>query len=37
MESTLDSKDWGWGLEDAFLVPVMTDQEPAPDELHNIR
>ena len=33
MESTLDPKDWGWRLEDDSLVPVMTDQEPAPDEL----
>ena len=26
MESTLDPKDWGWRLEDAPLVPVMTDE-----------
>ena len=25
MESTLDPKDWGWRLEDASFVPVMTD------------
>ena len=37
MESTLDPKDWGWRLEDASLVPAMTDEEPAPDELLNIR
>ena len=33
MQSTLDPKDWGWRLEGALLVPAMTDQEPAPDEL----
>ena len=33
MESTLDAKDWGWRLEGASLVPAVTDQEPAPDEL----
>ena len=33
MESTLHSKDWGWRLEGASLVPGMTDQEPAPYEL----
>ena len=37
MECTLDPKDLGWRLEDASLVPVMTDEEPAPDELLNIR
>ena len=26
MESTLDPKDWGWRLEDASLLPFMTDQ-----------
>ena len=36
MKSTLDPKDWGWRLEGASLVPVMTDQEPAPDELLNV-
>ena len=33
MESTLYPKDWGWRLEGASLIPFMTDQEPAPDEL----
>ena len=33
MESILGPKDWGWRLAGASLVPVMTDQEPAPDEL----
>ena len=32
MESTLDPKDWGWKLEDGSM-----DEEPAPDELLNIR
>ena len=33
MESTLDPKYWGWRLEGNLMVPVLTDQEPAPDEL----
>ena len=33
MESTLDPKDWGWKLEYASLVPVMTNEEPTSDEL----
>ena len=36
MESILGPKDWGWRLVGASLVPVMTDQEPAPDELLKI-
>ena len=37
MESTVDPKDWGWSLEDVSLVPVMTDEASAADELINIR
>ena len=36
MESALDPQDWGWRLEGNSLVPVMTDTEPAPDELLNV-
>lgn len=36
MESTLDSKDEGWRLEDPFLVPVMANEELARDELLQI-
>ena len=36
MESTLDPKDWGWWLKGASLVPVMTNDEPAPEELLKI-
>ena len=30
------SKDWGWRLENASYVPVMTDEEPTPDEVVKI-
>ena len=33
MKSNLDPKSWGWRLEGVLLVPVMTNQEPAPVEL----
>ena len=36
MESILGPKDWGWRLAGASLVPAMTDQEPALDELLKI-
>ena len=37
MESTLDPKDWGWRLEDASLVPVITIEKASPDELLKMR
>ena len=33
MKSTLDPKVWGLKLGDASLVPVTTDEKPAPYEL----
>ena len=36
MKSTFNYKDWEWRLADASLVPVMTDEEPALDELLKI-
>ena len=36
MKSTSNYKDWEWRLADASLVPVMTDEEPALDELLKI-
>ena len=28
--------DWGWKMQDGKLVPVMTDQDIAPDSLTNV-
>ena len=30
------SADWGWKMQDGILVPVMTDQDIAPDSLTNV-
>jgi len=32
-DGNMDPKDWGWKREDDILLPVMTDQKPAPDRL----
>ena len=38
MEMTLDPPDWGWILENDYMVPAMTDMDPVPCELlHVIR
>ena len=29
----LDPEQWGWKLDGTILVPVMTDQAPAPESL----
>ena len=36
METTLDATDWGWIFENDYMVPVMTDMDPAPCELFNV-
>ena len=32
----LDPLDWGWKIENGKLIPIMTDQQAAPDSLLNV-
>ena len=31
-----DAANWGWKLQDGTLMPVLTDEAPAPDEIPNV-
>ena len=35
-EDSSNATNWGWKLQDGILVPVMTDEAPAPDEILNV-
>lgn len=35
-ENGSEAVNWGWKLDGSVLVPIMTDEAPAPDELLNI-
>ena len=32
----IEAKDWGWKMQGGTLVPIMTDQEIAPDSLTKV-
>ena len=35
-EDSSNATNWGWKLQDGILIPVMTDEAPAPDEILNV-
>jgi hypothetical protein len=36
LKSNLHLQDWGWKLEKGLLMPITTDQDPAPASLLNV-
>ena len=35
-EDSSNATNWGWKLQSGILIPVMTDEAPAPDEILNV-